>query len=176
MIAAGAAASLASILLIWLPGRRKRMSWAVLLLIAGISAFSIGCAGSGPAKATVTGPTGSTLALTSSATKIANGGIATFTATLTGTNALTATGSITFYDGGTQIGQANVAGGSAQLSLNSLSIGTHTITASYSGDTLNQASNTANGVEQAVTGQTFFTVIAASGNVSQSSVVSLTLQ
>jgi hypothetical protein len=167
---------LASILLIWLPGRRKRMSWAVLLLIAGISAFSIGCGGNGATKTTVTGPTASTLAVGSSATKIASGGTVTLSATLTGTSAASATGSIVFYDGGTQIGQANIASGAAQLTLNSLSVGIHTITASYAGDTLNDASNTASGIEQAVTGQTFFTVIAASGNVSQSSVVSLTLQ
>jgi hypothetical protein len=176
LMAAGVAASLASILLIWLPGRRKRMSWAVLLLIAGISAFSIGCGGNGATKTTVTGPTASTLAVGSSATKIASGGTVTLSATLTGTSAASATGSIVFYDGGTQIGQANIASGAAQLTLNSLSVGIHTITASYAGDTLNDASNTASGIEQAVTGQTFFTVIAASGNVSQSSVVSLTLQ
>jgi subtilase family serine protease len=176
MIAAGAAASLASILLLWLPGRRKRLPWAVLLLMAGISAFSIGCGGNGSTKTTVTGPAASTLSVASSATKIASGGTATFTATLTGTNAASATGSINFYDGGTQIGQANIANGSAQLTVNSLGVGIHTITASYAGDTLNEASNTANGVEQAVTGQTFFTVIAASGTVSQSSVVNLTLQ
>jgi hypothetical protein len=176
MMAAGGAATLASLLLIWLPGRRKRMSWAVLMLIAGISTFSIGCGGSAASPATVPGPTLSTLALTSQSTKIASGGTATFSATLTGTNASSATGSIVFYDGGTQIGQGNIAKGSTQLTLNSLSVGIHTITASYAGDTLNDASNTASGVEQAVTGQTFFTVIAASGNVSQSSVVSLTLQ
>ena len=176
LMAAGVAASLASILLIWLPGRRKRMSWAVLLLIAGISAFSIGCGGNEATKTTVTGPTASTLAVGSSATKIASGGTVTLSATLTGTSAASATGSIVFYDGGTQIGQANIASGAAQLTLNSLSVGIHTITASYAGDTLNDASNTASGIEQAVTGQTFFTVIAASGNVSQSSVVSLTLQ
>jgi hypothetical protein len=168
LMAAGVAASLASILLIWLPGRRKRMSWAVLLLI--------GCGGNGATKTTVTGPTASTLAVGSSATKIASGGTVTLSATLTGTSAASATGSIVFYDGGTQIGQANIASGAAQLTLNSLSVGIHTITASYAGDTLNDASNTASGIEQAVTGQTFFTVIAASGNVSQSSVVSLTLQ
>jgi hypothetical protein len=176
MIAAGAVVSLASMLMIWLPGRRKRMSWAVLLLIAGISALSIGCGSSAATKTTVTGHAASTLAVTSSATKIANGGTVTFSATLTGTNAASATGSIVFYDGAMQIGQATVASGAAQLTLNSLSIGVHTITASYAGDTLNDASKTASGFEQAVTGETFFTVIAASGSVSQSSVVSLTLQ
>ena len=176
MIAAGATVSLASMLMICLPGRRKRMGWAVLLLIAGISAVSIGCGGNAATKTTVTGPTASTLAVASSATKIANGDTVTLSATLTGTNAASATGSIAFYDGATQIGQANIASGAAQLTLNSLNVGIHTIKASYAGDTLNDASNTASGVEQAVTGQTFFTVIAASGNVSQSSVVSLTLQ
>ena len=176
MIAAGAVVSLASMLMIWLPGRRKRMSWAVLLLIAGISALSIGCGSSEATKTTVTGHAASTLAVASSATKIANGGTVTFSATLTGTNAASATGSIVFYDGATLIGHADIASGGAQLTLNSLSIGVHTITASYAGDTLNDASKTASGFEQAVTGETFFTVIAASGSVSQSSVVSLTLQ
>jgi hypothetical protein len=176
MIAAGTAASLASILLIWLPGRRKRMGWAVLLLMAGVPALSIGCGGGGATPPTVTGPAASTLALTSSGTKIATGGTVTFSATLTGTNAASAAGSIVFYDGAAQIGQAGIANGSAQLTLNSLAVGIHAITASYAGDTLNDASKTASGVEQAVTGQTFFTVLAASGNVSQSSVVSLTLQ
>ena len=177
MIAAGTAASLASILLIWLPGRRKRMSWAMLLLIAGIPALTIGCGGSGSTpKTTVTGSATSTLAVASSATKIASGGTVTFSATLTGTNAASATGSITFFDGGMQIGQANISNGAAQLTLNSLGVGVHTITASYAGDTLNEASNTASGIKQAVTGETFFTVIAASGNISQASVVNLTLQ
>jgi len=149
MMAAGAAASLASLLLIWLPGRRKRLNWAVLLLIAGISAFAIGCGGGGaPTTPTAPSPTASTLTLASSATKIANGGTVTLSAALTGTNSASATGPVTFFDGGTQIGQANIGSGSAQLTLDSLTVGIHTITASYAGDGLNLASTTATGVHQ----------------------------
>ena len=175
MMAAGAAASLASILLFWLPDRRKRINWAVSLLIAGVAAFSIGCSGGGAPTTPVTGPASTNLVLASSATKIAEGGTVTFTATLAGTSGASATGSVAFLDGATQIGKADLTNGTAQLTVNSLTVGIHTITANYAGDTLNLPS-TATGVQQAVTGQTFFTVIAASGNVSQSSVVSLTLQ
>ena len=175
MMAAGAAASLASILLFWLPDRRKRINCAVLLLIAGVSAFSIGCSGGGAPTTPLTGPASTNLVLASSATKFPDGGTVTFTATLAGTSGASATGSVAFLDGATQIGKADLTNGTAQLTVNSLTVGIHTITANYAGDTLNLPS-TATGVQQAVTGQTFFTVIAASGNVSQSSVVSLTLQ
>jgi hypothetical protein len=55
----------------------------------------------------------------------------TFTATVAPSSA---TGSVTFYDSGTQIGSGNLSGGSATLTDSSLSSGTHSITAVYSGD------------------------------------------
>jgi hypothetical protein len=57
----------------------------------------------------------------------------TFTAALqSSTNALAA-GTVTFYDGSTALGTANVAGNSATLSVSSLSVGAHNISAQYSG-------------------------------------------
>src|SRR5260370_29122596 len=66
-----------------------------------------------------------------------------------------ATGTITFLDGKTSLGSATVSSNSAQLSLSSLSVGSHSITAKYNGDnnftastsasltqTINQASTT----------------------------------
>ena len=51
-----------------------------------------------------------------------------------------ATGAITFYDNGGQIGYAQLANGKASITLNSLDVGTHPLQASYSGDTSFSAS------------------------------------
>lgn len=58
----------------------------------------------------------------------------TFTATLQLTSSGTPTGSVTFYDGSSSIGTGTIASGSAQLTISGLQIGTHSITAAYSGD------------------------------------------
>jgi hypothetical protein len=179
-LGAGGAVLMASALF-WLPGRRKRIAfmrtWLTLLVVVAISLAVVGCGGGG-SKTTPppTGPTASTLAVSSSASKTASGGFVTLTATLGGTNAATATGGVTFYDGGTKIGQANVANGTATLAINTLSVGAHSITAGYAGDSQNEASVSGTGFEQVITGQTTFTVTAISGSISQSSTVNLTLQ
>jgi large repetitive protein len=67
----------------------------------------------------------------------------TLTANLIGTGG-TLTGTITFEDGGTSIGTANVNGSSpltASFNLTSLSVGSHAITAIYSGDANNYQSS-----------------------------------
>jgi hypothetical protein len=59
----------------------------------------------------------------------------TFTATLTGPDA-TPTGTVTFLDGATTIGTGTLdASGKATMSISSLVVGTHPITAQYGGDT-----------------------------------------
>jgi hypothetical protein len=65
----------------------------------------------------------------------------TFTATVAPASA---TGTVTFFDGANVIsGELPLAGGSASLTISSLSIGTHSITAQYSGDTGFNASSSA---------------------------------
>ena len=73
----------------------------------------------------------------------------TFTATVTPTSGSTVpTGKVTFYDNGTSIGTGSLspsgegASAIATLTTSSLAIGTNPITASYPGDTSNQASQT----------------------------------
>ncbi len=61
----------------------------------------------------------------------------------------TATGSVQFFDGGTLLGQSNLAGGAASLSVSTLTAGTHTLTAKYSGDSSNPAS-TSNAVSEVI--------------------------
>ena len=66
----------------------------------------------------------------------------TFTATVTGGGV--PTGAVTFKDGATVLGTGSLnAGAQATFAIASLSIGTHSITAAYSGDVINLASTSA---------------------------------
>ena len=68
-----------------------------------------------------------------------SGETVTFTATVSPPDA---TGSVQFFDGSITLGTTPVSGGSASLSTSTLSIGNHSITASYSGDvTYNSSSS-----------------------------------
>jgi hypothetical protein len=55
----------------------------------------------------------------------------TFTATVSPS---TATGTVTFKDGATKLGSPSLVGGKAMLSTSALTVGTHSITATYSGN------------------------------------------
>ncbi len=79
-----------------------------------------------------------------------------FTATVTGGNNLT--GAITFRDGSQPLGTVQLQGGVAVLPVANLSVGTHSITANYSGDSANAAASSA-AVQQIVRAATT-TVIA----------------
>jgi hypothetical protein len=64
----------------------------------------------------------------------------TFTAHVTFTGPSAPTGKVTFKDGTTGIGSAILSGGVAKLTKSTLAVGTHTITATYIGDTVNAKS------------------------------------
>ena len=72
-----------------------------------------------------------TASLTSSPNPSVSGQAVTFTAQVSPS---AATGSVQFKDGATLLGTVTVSGGSASLAVSSLSVGTHSITAIYSGD------------------------------------------
>ena len=75
------------------------------------------------------------ISLTSSASTVTHGTSVTFTATLAAGGA-EPTGTVTFYNGGTTLGTGTLNGsGVATYSTNTLSIGTHSITATYGGNT-----------------------------------------
>jgi Glycoside hydrolase family 44/Bacterial Ig-like domain (group 3) len=61
-----------------------------------------------------------------------------------------ATGTITFLDGGTSIGSASLTAGKGMLALSTLSVGSHSLSAAYSGDAADSASNS-NGVTVTIT-------------------------
>jgi hypothetical protein len=115
------------------------------------------------------------VALTSANTKTASGSAVDLTATLSSNNKTT--GTVTFYDGTTSIGTStNLSNGVATLSTTSLSVGTHALTAVYSGDSNNLASGSSSTLEQAVTGTFTLTVNATSGSLSQASTVQASLE
>ena len=172
LLVGGGVVSLASVAFLWLPGRRKRITWLALALVACSTVLYTGCGGSSH---TASGPATTTVALTSSSIKSANGASLTLDAAITGTNASSSTGTVTFYDGTTQIGQATATSGKAQITLTNLSVGAHSLTAVYAGDTLNDGASSP-AIEQVITGQTTFAVTATSGSITQSATVSLTLQ
>jgi len=78
-----------------------------------------------------------TTALASSANPSTSGQAVTFTATISVSSpgSGTPTGTVTFYNGSTSIGTGSVSGGVATFTISSLSVGTHSIKAVYSGDT-----------------------------------------
>jgi len=78
--------------------------------------------------------TGATTTLASSKNPTVFGQAVTFTATVSAT-AGTPTGTVTFLDGGSSIGTATLdSTGAGSFTTSALAVGTHTITASYSGD------------------------------------------
>jgi hypothetical protein len=76
------------------------------------------------------------LALTKGTNPSVVGASLTFTATVTPN---LATGSVTFFDGATIIGIALLSSGSATFTTSSLAVGSHSMTAQYSGDTFDNS-------------------------------------
>jgi len=91
--------------------------------------------------AAVAQPTATTTTLTASPTTAVSGQSISFTATVAPTAGTSLpTGMVTFQDGSTAIGTSPLTSGSGALAVSSLSVGTHSLTAIYSGDTANLAS------------------------------------
>lgn len=90
--------------------------------------------------------TTSSVALTASPNPSLVGQTVTFTATVSGASP---TGTVTFRDGATTLGNGILSGGQATLTTSALTSGTHAITAVYGGDT-NNASSTSAALLQAV--------------------------
>ena len=117
-----------------------------------------------------------TTTLTSSATNISVGTSVTFTATVTGSP--TPTGSVTFYDGSNTLGTGTLnASGVATYATTTLSVGVHSITASYPANTTYSGSTSA-AVNVTVTTPTMIgttsTLTASSTTVNSGSSVTLT--
>jgi hypothetical protein len=95
-----------------------------------------------------------TTAVSSSANPISWGQSVTFIAIVTPQVGSSPTGTVTFYDGSTAIGSANLSANTAQLTLATFGGGSHSITAKYNGDanfTASSSSALAETVNQATT-------------------------
>jgi hypothetical protein len=110
------------------------------------------------------GPTTTTLAGTPNPS--AFGQAVILAATVTGAAGTgTPTGAVTFSDGATAIGTATLNQGKAALNVNSLKAGTHTLTASYAGDT-NFANSASAAISQTVNKTSTTTTLAGTPNPS----------
>lgn len=82
-------------------------------------------------------PTKTTLVSTPNPSAV--GAIVKLTASVTGAGG--PTGSVKFFDGSVLLGTATLAGGSATFNVSTLTLGSHTITAAYTGDATNSPSS-----------------------------------
>jgi len=81
------------------------------------------------------------IALSTSAATITQGESITLTATVTGS---TPTGTVTFTDGSKSLGApVGLSAGSARLTTAGLAVGSHSVTATYTGDAVNAGSTSA---------------------------------
>jgi len=111
-------------------------------------------------------PAATTVSLVGSGSPTVYGQNVTFTATVTVTapGAGTPTGTITFRDGATIIATIGVSGGVAVFATTSLSVGAHSITATYNGDTNFNASPASAAVPHTVNAAAATTALAGSGS------------
>jgi hypothetical protein len=160
-------ASLAGLFLLCLPDRRRYIQYIGAFLLVALISGVVGCGG-GSAQPTA-------VSLTSSSSKVASGSSVRFTASIVSDHPLD--GTVTFYDGTTAIGSpVTPVTGIASVSVNSLAVGTHAITAKYSGDNDNLGSQSSDVLEQTITGSFTLTIQAVSGTLSHTATVPAALQ
>ena len=104
--------------------------------------------------------------VSSSASTITYGSTVTFTATVTSQDGGTPTGTVNFYDGTTQIGSGTLSNGQAQFATSSLTGGSHSITATYLGDSTFPPSSPSSAITETVNKAASTTALNSSPNPS----------
>ena len=141
---------------------------------------AVGCASCSNAATTaiiakvdvITGPRMTVTRLISSATTVSSGQSATFTATVAGTSP---TGTVTFKDGQAMLGSpVNLNSGSASYTTVALAVGSHSITAAYSGDGNNAASTSTPVVESVNPSVTKTTITSSAPTITSGQSVTFT--
>ena len=146
----------AAILLLLLPGGRKRLHAALGLGLVCLLSLALGCGGGygGGGGGGGGGTTATTTSTTVNADREPSGTAFTFSVTVTGGSPA---GMAQLFDGGTPISTAGasaaVSGGKATLTTSSLAVGTHAISVHYLGDAYTQASQSGS-LNLTVTGST----------------------
>lgn len=110
---------------------------------------------------------GTSSSLSSSSWTINQGQSVTFTAMVSSSTTGTPTGTVTFFSDGTSLGSASLSNGQARLSTSTLTAGSHTITATYGGDSNFLGSTTNPGITETVNAVAAdFTISASPGSAS----------
>ena len=179
-----AGTGLAAVLLVFLPGK-KRYRAALGLGLACVLSFTLGCGGGssgGGGGGGGGGPTPTVTQLTVSSTKVAVSPSATLTVSATVTGG-TPTGTVQFMvDGAALGGPATLTNGStgnitvmaAQAPAFLQLVGTHTVSANYSGGTTTAASQSGT-LNVTITGTTSLAITGTAGTDSATSNVALTI-
>jgi Pro-kumamolisin, activation domain/Bacterial Ig-like domain (group 3) len=134
---AGVLVSVAGLMILALPGRRRRLVPALTVLVLVPFFIVTGCGGNHSPNSVATLPSliSTTTTLSASPTAPTLGSPIVLASKVTpGTGTGVPTGSITFSDGSTSLGVVNLESGAANLTVNSLPAGVQTIVATYSGD------------------------------------------
>lgn len=174
--ALSAGSGFAALLLIFLPGGRKRLHAALGLGLVCLLSFTLGCGGYGGGGGGGGGLTATTTGTTVNADKVMSGSPFTFTVTVTGG---TPAGMAQLFDGGTAIATAGasaaVSGGKATLTTSSLAVGTHAISVHYLGDAYTQASQSGS-LNLTVTGNTTIAITTSPVATPAASAINVTVQ
>jgi hypothetical protein len=171
-VTAGLGSGLAALILLLLPGR-KRLRAALGLGLVGVISLALGCGGGGGGGGVTPVATTTSITLTPPAKQPSTAANFAFAVTVTGGSA--ATGSVQFKDNGVNLGTpVTLTSGSATFNENGLTpVGTHAISASYSGDSGHLASSSGS-INVTVTGITTVT-IAAQGATNGNQTLNVTI-
>jgi hypothetical protein len=160
-------AAAAVILLLGLPGRRRRLGSAMGLGVISLLLFVLGCGGGGGSTGGGGGgggggPQATTITLATDNAKVTQSGTFTLTATVTGGKS--PTGTVQFYNYGNTYGPpSTVTNGQAQFPEFNNLVGLYQFTAAYSGDANNDPSTTSTALTQVVTGTMPYTIWGMTG-------------
>ena len=144
--------------------------------MAGLLFLVLGCGSSGGGGGGGgSSPVPTTLTLTTSSVKVQSGTNFTLTATVHSTNSVS--GYVYFVDStlNTNI-QGVPVNGVASVQLNEVLVGTHVLTAQYSGDANNQASQTTGSINEVITGTSQLSVVGTGLGNLHSTVINVTIQ
>ncbi len=170
LLGSGAIAGLAGLVLLGLPGRKRRYHFVVLLATISVFASVTGCTGGSKPNVANTGTTATALSVSSASPAL--GSSMTLTASVgsaTGGGG-SPSGTVTFEDGTNVLGTASVSSGTATLTTSSLAIGNHSIVASYGGDSTFTGSNSAaTAVDVTLTAPITVQVMDNAGNIAAQS-------
>lgn len=166
------------LLLFWVPlgSRRGRLALgAALACCLSLLLGFVGCGGGSSGGGG--GPTPTSISLSVSSTKVPfapSGGIVNLTANVTSSK--TPGGTVTFILDGGNSTNSSVQNGVAQAQLIGLVVGTHTISAQYSGDANTLASQTKGSLDVVVTGPFTVSVQGSTGGLNHSTSLTFNLQ